>query len=75
MTRVKVEYTVGMARDGIGAVDYMLAEVETGSGVVTLYAEAPASDDGESYDALRLEILEQAAEEGITEDRLLFYYD
>ena len=75
MERTKVEYKVGMSRDGTGAVDYMYGEVRAESGVIELYAEAPISGDTESYEGLREEILEQAAREGITEDRLRFYYD
>ena len=77
MARTKIEYKVGMARDETGAVDYMLGFVETEAGVIELYAESPMSDSDETctYEALREEILEQAAEEGIDGDSLVFYYD
>ena len=76
MTRTKIEYKMGLARDDTGVVDYMLGYVETEEGVIELYAEFPASDDETgTYDDLRMEILEQAAEEGIDGDSLVFYYD
>ena len=76
MARTIFEYTAGMARDGTGAVYYMLGEVETDEGVIELYAEAPASGSYEAnYEALRMEILEQAAKQGIDGDSLRFYYD
>ena len=72
-----VEYTVGMARDGTGAVDYMLAYVMTEDGAIELYAEAPVSDSDETatYDDLRREILEQAVKRGVDTDSLVFCYD
>ena len=75
MTRTEIEYTVGIARDGTGAVDYMLGEVVTEAGVIELYAEVPASDSDETYETLLMEILEQAAKQGIDGDSLAFYYD
>ena len=72
-----IEYTVGMARDGTGAVDYMLGYVMTEDGVIELYAEAPVSDSDETatYDDLRREILEQAVKRGVDTDSLVFRYD
>ena len=72
-----IEYTVGMARDGTGAVDYMLGYVMTEDGVIELYAEAPVSDSDETAtcDDLRRGILEQAAQQGVDTDSLVFCYD
>lgn len=76
MARTIIEYMAGMARDGTEAVYYMLGEVETEEGAIELYAETPATGSYETtYEALREEILEQAAEEGIDGDSLAFYYD
>ena len=76
MTRTILEYMAGMARDGNGAVYYMLGEVETEDGVIELYAETPASGSYETnYTALREEILERAAEAGVDVDSLTFCYD
>ena len=76
MTRTEIEYMAGMTRDGNGAVDYMLGEVVTEAGVIELYAELPTSDDETAtYEALCMEILEQAAKQGVDADSLAFYYD
>ena len=77
MIGIEIEYKVGMARDETGAVDYMLGFVETEDGVIELYAEAPMSDSDETctYEALREEILQQAAEQGVDVDSLVFCYD
>lgn len=77
MAMTAIEYTVGMARDGTGAVDYMLGYVITEDGVIELYAEAPISDSDETgtYEALRMEILKQADEKGVDGYSLVFCYD
>ena len=69
-----IEYTVGMARDGTGAVDYMSGYVMTEDGVIELYAEAPSDETG-TYEALRMEILKQADEKGVDGYSLVFCYD
>lgn len=76
MARTKIEYKMGMARDGTGPVDYMLGYVETGEGIIELYAEARLLDNEETgtYEPLREEILEQAAKQGIDGDSLVFCY-
>ena len=76
MTRTKIEYKAGMARDGIEAVDYMLGNVVTEEGVIELYAEFPTSDDGPgTYEILCCAILEQAVKQGVDIDSLDFFYD
>ncbi len=71
-THYVVRYEGGESRTLPGAaVDYMLAVVDG----VELYAETPATDDASSYDELRAEIIEQAADVGISADQLSFYYD
>lgn len=56
------------------AVDYMLVNLTDGT---ELYAEAAAvdGDDWANFDALKADILEQAAENGIDRDRLYFIGD
>lgn len=76
MTRTKIKYAVGMAKDGTGPVDYMLGRVDTEDGIIELYAETPILDDETgTFEPLRREILEQAVKEGIDVGRLAFYYD
>lgn len=77
MARTKIEYMMGMARDGTGVVDYMLGYVVTEEGAIELYAEAPFAPSYETatYDDLRREILEQAVEKGVDVDSLVFCYD
>ena len=71
-----IEYMAGMARDGNGAVYYMLGYVMTEEGVIELYAELPASCHYEVvYKGLREKILEQAVKQGADVDSLAFYYD
>lgn len=73
---VKVEYEGGESRDQVGAdgymlaVDYMLAE----PGGIELYAERPAVEGSETgtFAALKADILEQAAANGIPADMLDF---
>ena len=71
-----IEYMMGTARDGTGAVDYMLGYVMTEDGVIELYAELPFSDSYETgpYETLRMEILKQADEKGVDIDSLDFFY-
>ena len=66
---------VGMARDGNGAVYYMLGYVMAEEGVIELYAEFPASDGKAVYKVLREKILEQAVKQGVDVDSLVFCYD
>ena len=76
MTRTKIEYKAGMARYGAEAVDYMLGSVVTEEGVIELYAELPASDDGPgTYEILCCAILEHAVKQGVDIDSLDFFYD
>ena len=71
-----IEYMAGMARDGNGAVYYMLGYVMTEEGVIELYAELPTTCQYELvYKGLRKKILEQAVKQGIDVDSLVFYYD
>ena len=76
MARTRIEYMAGMARDGTGAVDYMLGKVVTEEGVIELYAEYPTSDDEVgTYEILCCAILEQAVKQGVDIDSLDFCFD
>ena len=71
-----IEYMAGMARDGNGAVYYMLGYVMTEERVIELYAELPASYHYETaYNVLREKILEQAVKQGVDVDSLVFCCD
>ena len=72
-----IEHMSLVARDGAGAVDYMLGYVMTEDRIIELYAEAPVSDSDETAtcDDLRRGILEQAAQQGVDTDSLVFCYD
>ena len=71
-----IEYMAGMARDGNGAVYYMLGYVMTEEGVIELYAELPASYRYEAvYKDLHGKILEQAVKQGVDVDSLVFCCD
>ena len=75
-TIIYIEYMAGMARDGNGAVYYMLGYVMTEEEVIELYAELPASCHYEAvYKVLREKILEQAVKQGVDVDSLVFCYD
>lgn len=73
MTQTLVQYQGGESRTEAGrAVDYMLAIVDGHE----LYAEAePGSTEAATYEELKKAILAQAAEIGISCDRLRFWYD
>lgn len=71
-----IVYMTGMARDGTGAVDYMLGYAVAEEGVIELYAESPVSDDETgTYETLCWEILQQAVKQGVDADSLTFFYD
>ena len=71
-----IKHMAGMARDGNGAVYYMLGYVMTEEGVIELYAELPASCHYEAvYKVLREKILEQAVKQGVDVDSLVFCCD
>lgn len=69
--KYKVEYGCGTGERIPYLVDYMKVNVEG----TELYAEVKASQTKETYTILRKLILSAAAQEGITEDMLHFYYD
>lgn len=71
MDHVKVEYQGGQSRYGRHAVLYMRAVVDG----VELYAERPADDEDDAYDALKAEIIDQAQKYGIDADQLAFWHD
>lgn len=71
---VEISFESGESRHGTHGVNYMLYR----SGDVILYAETPVPggvSEDYGYFALRAEVLRQAAEEGISADRLVFWYD
>ena len=73
--KARVTFEGGESRqDPEKAVDYMLVNLTDGT---ELYAEAEAveGDDWANFDALKAEILRQAAEKGISADRLYFIGD
>lgn len=84
MTRIKVDFQGGESRNGNGACNYMIAEIESDGAVVELYAEVEVTSDfydenGEfdqdgfddySYDILKASIIEQAEENNIDVDSL-----
>lgn len=73
--KAKVVFEGGKSRyDAEKAVNYMLVNLTDGT---ELYAEADAveGDDWANFDTLKAEILKQAAEAGIGEDRLYFIGD
>lgn len=83
---VIVSYQAGTSRYSDEGVDYMLANVEDPEGeIVELYAEAVnptwdteaecCTDDTATYDDLRDAILRQAAQAGIPEDALKFWFE
>ena len=69
--KYKVEYGCGTGKRITGFVDYMKVNIEG----TELYAETKATATKETYTLLRELILSVAAQEGITEDMLHFYYD
>lgn len=73
--KIKVEYSGGQSRLSTKNIDYMLANVNE----IELYAEADfdenRTDDTDTYEELKAEILLQAKENGVSEERLVFMYD
>ncbi len=71
--RIDVKYGGGPSRHSEAAVDYMIAQY----GNTELYAEVTPDERSEivTFDALRTAIIDQAAEKGISRDRLRFWFD
>jgi|GEM_PF-379140 len=78
MTKYRVEYQSGESRNGNKAVDWMMARIPQEEGEdIELYAETDPIDGVEdgTYETLKAEILDQAAEKGIPSESLKFWYD
>ena len=89
MDKSFVTFEGGVSRHGEHGVNYMMTSVETGDGLVELYAEIRLPDDVEDengdrvspvsedygYMALKRAILELAERYDITPEMLKFWYD
>lgn len=79
MAKYKVNYQGGESRYSNAAVDYMIVKVpdpENEDEMIELYAEREAfTDECYTYDDLKAEIINQAHDNGIDPEILVFYYD
>ena len=77
MKKYKVTYQGGEGRYTTAAVDWMMVTIETDDEPIELYAERDMVEGDEiaTYDELKADILQQAEENGIDKDSLVFWFD